>query len=821
MPRPKPFPSSEAVRSFLIVAVLVAAAFGALHRSQSVALAQTSPTAGPLVQPSDLVYEGAFCLPQTAESGPGLPNSFHDGGTALAWDPYKQNLIVMGNYRYGNAARVTVPAPSTSSCPRGSMVGSWLDMQWRFPPSGEDHRIGGFLPQANGDLVVSWFIYYDANGSQQTSHVRISATGTVSSSVKVGSDPTGMVSGWMLPVPTEWQSLLGGPALTGNGSIPITSRTSQGPAAYVFNPADIPSRNPAPAKFLFGYPYDHPTLGTCETGLIWNCDASNTQRSGLVWPVGTRSILYWHQVCNVAPTYPGGGWACPGTRMTRLLAFDANDLLAVKNGQKAPWDVRPYANYDMPAPLAGTVPIGAAHDPATGRIFIAEQYGDGPQPKIHVYRANGSTASAPSAPAPAPAPAPTVDTSSPSVAITSPASGTVVTGSLTVAASASDDIGVAGVQFTLDGVNVGAEDTSAPYQVAWDTTKSGNSSHTLRAWARDAAGNSSSSAVTVTVNNATAPTDATAPTVSLTSPSEDTNVAGTTTLAASATDNVGVTAVQFTLNGVSLGEPVSAPFVLSWVTTTVPDGAYTLRAVARDAAGNSGQSAAREVTVTNAPASPEKDEDLLGGDGGGDDTIESGPGTRRAGDKARGRAGSRDQDGETWKWEGGRWVRAGSDKAPVRPLAGDGSTDASAPASGAGRQSLADRPGSKASGRGRTATADSGAASPAPTLMECAGTNPYESSAGQIGICANGEWTLVQGIRTWGTVRQRTLPTGQALWVIETDEAVYDVNGGLPETYRTDDLEILFEGWFRIDLKSALESAQVIEVRLITLRDQQ
>jgi hypothetical protein len=105
--------------------------------------------------------------------------------------------------------------------------------------------------------------------------------------------------------------------------------------------------------------------------------------------------------------------------------------------------------------------------------------------------------------------------------------------------------------------------------------------------------------------------------------------------------------------------------------------------------------------------------------------------------------------------------------------------------------------------------------------MECAGTNPYESSAGQIGICAHGEWTLVQGIRTWGTVRQRTLPTGQALWVIETDEAVYDVNGGLPETYRTDDLEILFEGWFRIDLKSALESAQVIEVRLITLRDQQ
>jgi hypothetical protein len=64
---------------------------------------------------------------------------------------------------------------------------------------------------------------------------------------------------------------------------------------------------------------------------------------------------------------------------------------------------------------------------------------------------------------------------------------------------------VVGVQFKLDGTNLGAEDTSAPYSVSWDTTTATNGSHTLTAVARDAAGNSTeSSSVQVTVDNSTA-----------------------------------------------------------------------------------------------------------------------------------------------------------------------------------------------------------------------------------------------------------------------------------------------------------------------------
>lgn len=98
---------------------------------------------------------------------------------------------------------------------------------------------------------------------------------------------------------------------------------------------------------------------------------------------------------------------------------------------------------------------------------------------------------------------PPSDTTPPTVAITAPANNATVAGSnVTVSANASDNVGVVGVQFKLDGANLGAEDTAAPFAINWDTTSTSNGSHTLTAVARDAAGNqATSSPVTVTVSN--------------------------------------------------------------------------------------------------------------------------------------------------------------------------------------------------------------------------------------------------------------------------------------------------------------------------------
>src|SRR3989449_96393 len=239
------------------------------------------------------------------------------------------------------------------------------------------------------------------------------------------------------------------------------------------------------------------------------------------------------------------------------------------------------------------------------------------------------------------------DATAPTVSITSPASGASVSGTISVTASASDNAGVVGVQFQLDGIN-GTVVTSPPYSIAWNTSTASNGAHTITAVAQDSAGNRSTSApVTVTVDNV-APTvtinqaagqpdptntspinftvvfskpvsgftgtgvtlsgtaggaktaavsggpstytvavsgmtsagtviasiaagvaqdaagntntaststdnsvsfDATAPTVSITSPASGATVSGTITVSASASDNVGVAGVQFLLDG--------------------------------------------------------------------------------------------------------------------------------------------------------------------------------------------------------------------------------------------------------------------------------
>ncbi len=113
-------------------------------------------------------------------------------------------------------------------------------------------------------------------------------------------------------------------------------------------------------------------------------------------------------------------------------------------------------------------------------------------------------------------------------------------------------------------------------------------------------GNSTQSAtVTVNVSNAPPP-DTTPPSVSITSPTAG-NVSGTVTMAANASDNVGVSRVDFYVNGSLAGSDSAAPYQYSWNTTSLANGAATLYAKAFDAAGNSTQSATVTVNVSNAP----------------------------------------------------------------------------------------------------------------------------------------------------------------------------------------------------------------------------
>ena len=93
------------------------------------------------------------------------------------------------------------------------------------------------------------------------------------------------------------------------------------------------------------------------------------------------------------------------------------------------------------------------------------------------------------------------DTTAPAVALTAPANGATISGTVALRADASDNVGVSNVRFEVDGASIGTDSTS-PYARQWDSTTAPNGAHTITAVARDAAGNEASDSRTVTVSNA-------------------------------------------------------------------------------------------------------------------------------------------------------------------------------------------------------------------------------------------------------------------------------------------------------------------------------
>src|SRR3989344_5613366 len=103
-----------------------------------------------------------------------------------------------------------------------------------------------------------------------------------------------------------------------------------------------------------------------------------------------------------------------------------------------------------------------------------------------------------------------VDNELPTVNITNPADGSTVSGTVNVAADATDDGGITKVEFYIDGF-LRITDVSAPYTFSWNTTNDGNGSQVVQAIAYDIINNTATDSITVTVANPTPPTAPTPP----------------------------------------------------------------------------------------------------------------------------------------------------------------------------------------------------------------------------------------------------------------------------------------------------------------------
>lgn len=94
------------------------------------------------------------------------------------------------------------------------------------------------------------------------------------------------------------------------------------------------------------------------------------------------------------------------------------------------------------------------------------------------------------------------DSTAPTVSVTAPTGGSTLSGFTILTASASDNYGVASVQFMVDGNPIGSPITASPYSLTYNTMGLVDGSHTITAKATDLAGlTTTSSTVNVTTYN--------------------------------------------------------------------------------------------------------------------------------------------------------------------------------------------------------------------------------------------------------------------------------------------------------------------------------
>jgi Ca2+-binding RTX toxin-like protein len=353
----------------------------------------------PLISQSDLTYLGGFEVPTTDGTGDSEEDSFTYGGQALGYNPVNDSLFFGGHPYHSLLAEISIPEATLDFAETAEVLQPLTDvtegtLSQVDPTDDTGIFLGGNLVY-KGRLITSAYTYYDADGTQAVSHgvsSNLNLSDTDNFDGWYGFDAVAnprSLAGYMGLIPPEWQSVLGGPALTGQGGLSILSTNSFGPALTVFDPDDVGTQNPIPGTTVTFYPEDN-LLPAAQFNWATNF-------SGIAFPPGTRSVLVFGrhgenfcygggEECNDPCNPYQGAHAYP--YHFQVWAYDALDFLDVINGTQEPWEVQPYAFWTLTdIDNSGCAAVnfgGGTYDPATGRFFITEEFGE--EPAVHVYQ---------------------------------------------------------------------------------------------------------------------------------------------------------------------------------------------------------------------------------------------------------------------------------------------------------------------------------------------------------------------------------------------------------------------------------------------------
>lgn len=269
---------------------------------------------------------------------------------------------------------------------------------------GNGYITGGQLAYNNRQYVTV-ATYYDTCNGAQKSLFSSALTGpvTLGAASTVGTIGASFTSGYMGHIPSEWQSVLGGPVGIGQCCLSIITRTSYGPALFAFNP-----ESPATAHPLVYYDSSHQTLGAGFTdGQPPNPQMNaSTRITGVAMIPSTATALFIGNT-GLGPIVYGGGTYDIAPYVGYVWAYDMHEFAAVRAGTKQPWQVVPYATFELPGygsagkEFSGS--CGAGYDPAKQLLYVCKPYGTVRAPRIYVYAVNVG------APPPPPPPPPDSD----------------------------------------------------------------------------------------------------------------------------------------------------------------------------------------------------------------------------------------------------------------------------------------------------------------------------------------------------------------------------------------------------------------------------
>ncbi len=378
-----------------------------------------SPIPGKLISAGNLEYLGGFALPVTGDLG---VSRFGFGGRGLSTykDPATGQLtLFVGGFDPGRFAQVEVPAAFVKSAIWENLPVAKLLQKFTDITNGEIDKAGNSLgndPNGvrtlgtlayNGRLIttaVQWYAYSQLN-SHGVASINFQNNNTFQGYYSLSSTtaPIRALSGEMGLVPSEWQTEIGSPAVTGNQSVSIRSATSYGPSLTTFDPDQLGRSSIVTGKTLLFYPSSSPLCGApgCDQldNPIFNGSSlirgfALVKNSSSVLYIGTHGVGgYWYGTTNGGPNglkdLPQNMWTGDHSSKYeyRIWAYNANELAAVKRGEKNPWDVKPYAIFDLPD-LSILDPLGriagSTYDQDSGLLFVTTMYFE--KPRVEVYR---------------------------------------------------------------------------------------------------------------------------------------------------------------------------------------------------------------------------------------------------------------------------------------------------------------------------------------------------------------------------------------------------------------------------------------------------